>query len=72
MRERERVEQEMRVARTIQQANLPKEVPTLEGWKIAPHCQPAREVGGDFYDSTTYRRAVWDSWWETPRVLLRG
>jgi hypothetical protein len=50
MRERERVEQEMRVARTIQQANLPKEVPTLEGWKIAPHCQPAREVGGDFYD----------------------
>ena len=50
MRERERVEQKMRVARTIQQANLPKEVPTLEGWKIAPHCQPAREVGGDFYD----------------------
>jgi predicted ester cyclase len=31
MRERERVEQEMRVARTIQQANLPKEVSTLEG-----------------------------------------
>jgi serine phosphatase RsbU (regulator of sigma subunit)/predicted ester cyclase len=50
MREHERVEQEMRVARTIQQANLPKEVPTLEGWKIAPYCQPAREVGGDFYD----------------------
>jgi predicted ester cyclase len=50
MRERERVQQEMRLARTIQQANLPKEVPTLEGWKIAPHCQPAREVGGDFYD----------------------
>src|SRR5215217_7141578 len=49
-RERERVEQEMRVARTIQQANLPKEVPTPEGWKINPNCQPAREVGGDFYD----------------------
>jgi hypothetical protein len=64
MRERERVEQEMRVARTIQQANLPKEVPTLEGWKIAPHCQPAREVGGDFTTSTNHRRAVWDSWWE--------
>ena len=50
MRERERVEHEMRVARTIQQASLPEEVPTLEGWKIAPHCQPVREVGGDFYD----------------------
>jgi serine phosphatase RsbU (regulator of sigma subunit)/predicted ester cyclase len=50
MRERERVEQELRVARRIQQASLPKEVPELEGWKIAPRYQPAREVGGDFYD----------------------
>jgi predicted ester cyclase len=50
IRERERVEQELGVARSIQQASLPKEVPTLEGWRIAPHYQPAREVGGDFYD----------------------
>jgi ketosteroid isomerase-like protein len=49
-RERERVEQELRVARRIQQASLPKEVPKLEGWQITPHYQPAREVGGDFYD----------------------
>jgi serine phosphatase RsbU (regulator of sigma subunit) len=49
-REREQVEQEMRVARTIQQANLPKEVPTPEGWQLGLICQPAREVGGDFYD----------------------
>src|SRR5918998_1186394 len=48
--ERERVEQELRVARGMQQASLPKEVPTLEGWQIAPYYQPAREVGGDFYD----------------------
>ena len=48
--ERERVEQELRVARRIQQASLPKEVPTLEGWQISPFYQPAREVGGDFYD----------------------
>jgi len=48
--ERERVEQELRVARSIQQASLPKEVPTLEGWQITPYYQPAREVGGDFYD----------------------
>jgi serine phosphatase RsbU (regulator of sigma subunit) len=48
--ERERVEQELQVARRIQQASLPKEVPTLEGWQISPYYQPAREVGGDFYD----------------------
>jgi serine phosphatase RsbU (regulator of sigma subunit) len=48
--ERERVEQELRVARTIQQASLPDEVPTLEGWQIAPYFRPAREVGGDFYE----------------------
>jgi predicted ester cyclase len=50
MRERERIEQELRVARSIQQANLPKEVPQLEGWQVGLICQPAREVGGDFYD----------------------
>src|SRR5215207_2224486 len=38
------------MARSIQQASLPKEVPQLEGWQIAPYYQPAREVGGDFYD----------------------
>jgi len=48
--ERERVEQELQVARSIQQASLPKEVPELEGWQISPYYQPAREVGGDFYD----------------------
>jgi predicted ester cyclase len=50
IRERERIEQDLRVARTIQQASLPKKVPTLEGWQISPYYQPAREVGGDFYD----------------------
>jgi hypothetical protein len=50
IRERERIEQDLRVARSIQQASLPEEVPTLEGWQIAPYYQPAREVGGDFHD----------------------
>jgi serine phosphatase RsbU (regulator of sigma subunit) len=50
MRERERVEQKLRVARSIQQASLPEEVPQLEGWQITPLYRPAREVGGDFYD----------------------
>src|SRR5215218_9261215 len=48
--ERERAEQELRVARRIQKASLPEEVPEPEGWHLSPYYQPAREVGGDFYD----------------------
>jgi serine phosphatase RsbU (regulator of sigma subunit)/CHASE1-domain containing sensor protein/anti-sigma regulatory factor (Ser/Thr protein kinase) len=44
------VEQELGTARSIQHALLPKDLPKLDGWKIAYHYQPAREVGGDFYD----------------------
>src|ERR671917_245435 len=49
-RERERIEQELRVARRIQQELLPEATPALEGWRIATYYGPAREVGGDFYD----------------------
>src|ERR671913_1129197 len=48
--ERERIEQELRVARLIQQTLLPKHVPDLPGYGLAAYYQPAREVGGDFYD----------------------
>jgi serine phosphatase RsbU (regulator of sigma subunit)/anti-sigma regulatory factor (Ser/Thr protein kinase) len=47
---RQRFEQELEVARLIQQHFLPKELPDLPGWQIAAHYSPAREVGGDFYD----------------------
>lgn len=49
-RERERMEQELRVARVIQQTLLPKEIPDMPGWKLTAHWQPARAVSGDFYD----------------------
>ncbi len=48
--ERERLDYEMRVARLIQQTLLPRTSPTLPGWQLARHYQPARAVGGDFYD----------------------
>jgi serine phosphatase RsbU (regulator of sigma subunit) len=48
--ERERIEQELRVARLIQQTLLPKTLPELPGYDLAAYYQPAREVGGDFYD----------------------
>jgi predicted ester cyclase len=47
---RQSIVQELRVARSIQEASLPEEVPIREGWQITPYYQPAREVGGDFYD----------------------
>jgi serine phosphatase RsbU (regulator of sigma subunit) len=49
-RQRERIEQELRVAGIIQQTLLPRQVPALDGWQIVAHWQPASSVGGDFYD----------------------
>jgi serine phosphatase RsbU (regulator of sigma subunit)/anti-sigma regulatory factor (Ser/Thr protein kinase) len=48
--ERERLDQEMRVATLIQQQFLPRELPRLPQWQIAAYYGPARAVGGDFYD----------------------
>ena len=50
VRQRERIEQELRVAQLIQQQFLPHELPDLPGWQVAAYYGPAREVGGDFYD----------------------
>jgi serine phosphatase RsbU (regulator of sigma subunit)/anti-sigma regulatory factor (Ser/Thr protein kinase) len=49
-RSTERIAQEMRVAQLIQQQFLPRELPELKSWEVEAHYQPAREVGGDFYD----------------------
>ena len=49
-RERERLDQELRVAQLIQQQFLPRELPDIPSWRVAAYYRPAREVGGDFYD----------------------
>jgi serine phosphatase RsbU (regulator of sigma subunit)/anti-sigma regulatory factor (Ser/Thr protein kinase) len=48
--ERERYEQELKVAQLIQQQFLPRELPNLPEWQIAAYYGPARVVGGEFYD----------------------
>jgi serine phosphatase RsbU (regulator of sigma subunit)/anti-sigma regulatory factor (Ser/Thr protein kinase) len=48
--ERERIQQELRVASLIQQTLLPKKLPEPPGWEVGAYYQPARAVGGDFYD----------------------
>lgn len=53
-RERERMEQELRVARVIQETLLPKTLPDLHGWRMDALWQPARAVSGDFYDYVTF------------------
>ena len=50
VRQRERIEQELKVAQLIQQQFLPRDLPDLPGWHVAAYYQPARAVGGDFYD----------------------
>ncbi|HKH37821.1 MAG TPA: PP2C family protein-serine/threonine phosphatase [Rubrobacter sp.] len=47
---RERIEQELRVARQIQRSLLPEATPELYGWQLTAYYKPAWEAGGDFYD----------------------
>jgi serine phosphatase RsbU (regulator of sigma subunit)/anti-sigma regulatory factor (Ser/Thr protein kinase) len=49
-RERERIDQELRVAQLIQHHFLPLTLPQPPGWSVQAHYRPARAVGGDFYD----------------------
>ena len=45
-----RIEAELEIGRTIQQAALPADFPSEEGWRLVASMEAAREVGGDFYD----------------------
>jgi sigma-B regulation protein RsbU (phosphoserine phosphatase) len=49
-REKERMEQELRLAYGIQARLLPQRIPQVPGWEFAADWKPAREVSGDFYD----------------------
>jgi serine phosphatase RsbU (regulator of sigma subunit) len=48
--EKERLEEELRIARQIQMSLLPQNTVGLPGLRIAALCLPAAEVGGDYYD----------------------
>jgi anti-anti-sigma factor len=48
--EQEKMQKEMEVAKQIQHSLLPKRMPDVSGYDIAPYYQSAREVGGDYYD----------------------
>lgn len=50
------LQREMDIARTIQAGFLPHALPQAAGWDLAAWFQPARHVGGDFYDAYALRK----------------
>jgi serine phosphatase RsbU (regulator of sigma subunit) len=48
--EKERMEEELNIARDLQVSMLPSAYPQIKGFEIAAYSVSAREVGGDFYD----------------------
>jgi len=49
-RDKLRLDEELQIARRIQRSLLPNAVPQIPGLCIADLCEPAMEVGGDYYD----------------------
>lgn len=48
--EKGRMERELQMAHKVQASLLPGSIPEADGWGFAARWQPAREVGGDYYD----------------------
>lgn len=48
---KERLERELELARQVQQSLLPRSFPQIAGYQFAARSEPARQVGGDFYDA---------------------
>jgi len=49
-RQRQRLENEISIAREVQQQLFPRSLPNVEGIEIQAICRPARVVSGDYYD----------------------
>lgn len=47
---KERVDRELELAREVQQSMLPQHFPEIPGYAFSAKNEPARQVGGDFYD----------------------
>jgi serine phosphatase RsbU (regulator of sigma subunit) len=57
--ERIRFEHELQVARQVQTALLPREMPKIPGYHLASAWRPAREMSGDFYDISPLDGGCW-------------
>lgn len=74
--EKQRIEEELNVARTMQKKLLPKSLPEIPNYDIYGFNIPSRQVGGDYYDVITidenhYALAIGDvSGKSVPAALL--
>ncbi len=66
----EKLQAELDVARQIQANLLRQDLPTLEGIRIQACCQPARAVGGDFFE--VYAHPQGDVWLAVGDVSGKG
>ncbi len=57
--ERQRLEQELNVAREIQASLIPQRPPEIPGCSVAAYWQAARQVSGDFYDFLPLPNGHW-------------
>lgn len=48
--DKERLERELELAAAVQRSLLPSDLPQFPGYGFAAFLEPARQVGGDFYD----------------------
>jgi serine phosphatase RsbU (regulator of sigma subunit) len=48
--QKELMDQELGIARAIQQGLLPRSLPGSASWRVAASMEPARDIGGDWYD----------------------
>ena len=51
--EKQRMEDELNIAREIQQGLLPEKIPIIPNFDVAALTIPSKEVGGDYYDIIT-------------------
>ena len=54
--EKQKMEQDLAIARQVQETILPQNIDSIPGVEIGAVYYPAREVGGDFYDILTIDR----------------
>jgi phosphoserine phosphatase RsbU/P len=56
--ERSKLENDLELSQKVQQALLPHAIPSIKGLEIAAFSQPARIVGGDYFDFLQFKDGV--------------
>jgi sigma-B regulation protein RsbU (phosphoserine phosphatase) len=54
LKEHEKMQSSLQIAREIQQRLLPKEAPNLKNFELAGFCKYSDETGGDYYDYVSF------------------